>query len=85
MTQPLYLVEDNSHSAGRAAAVWQAACESLGLELEVLNLEAPATRALCERLDLHSYPALVQGDQVLAVGVPDPATARRVLGQITGS
>jgi limonene-1,2-epoxide hydrolase len=83
MRQPLYLVEDSNHSAGRATAVWQAACQALGLELEVLHLDAPTTRALCERLDLHSYPALLQGEQILAVGVPDPDTARRILSQIT--
>jgi len=85
MRQPLYLVEDHNHSAGRAATVWQAACQALGLELEVLDLEAPTTRTLCERLGLHSYPALLQGEQVLAVGVPDPDTARRILSRITES
>lgn len=82
MANKLYLIEEDKNAASRASAVWQAACQSLGLELEVLSLTSATTRTLCERLALHSFPALLQGDRILAVGIPDPGAARQILSRL---
>lgn len=59
--------------------IWREACEATNHTLEVLEFQQPDTRRLIERLQLNTFPALLQEERVVAVGNPTPESARRVL------
>lgn len=62
--------------------IWREACKQANHTLEILEPGQPATRKLIERLHLNTFPALLLGDRILAVGNPTPESARQVLASL---
>ncbi len=69
-------------SCETAEEIWQAACDSHDIELEVLDLDSAEGSALADRLGLKSFPALIKNNQVLAIGNPDAQTASELLDDL---
>ncbi len=65
--------------AGQAQSVWATACREAGFELEVFAANDASVQPLTRKLGLNTYPALLQADQIIAIGTPDPARARQIL------
>lgn len=81
----LCLILDANPSSRQAEAIWRDACEGSGDTLEVVNTENTKYQPLVEQLHLNSFPALVQNQRVLAVGIPTLENAKKLLNQLTTS
>lgn len=78
----LRLILSDTDANAPARDVWQKACDDAGYALEILLASDAAARELSERLSLNLYPALLQGDRIIAVGSPDRDTAQRILADL---
>jgi len=81
----LCLILDANPSSRQAEIIWRDACEGSGDTLEVVNTENTKYQPLIEQLHLNSFPALVQNQRVLAVGIPTLENAKKLLNQLTTS
>ena len=79
MSGLLLIVPDNKYIADMAINLWQPLCSELGCTLEILNITNPKTRELMLTVGLSTYPALLVGKIVKAVGIPDMDRARQLL------
>jgi hypothetical protein len=78
----LCLVLDSSQASHKAETIWRDACEANGDKLEIVDTENNRYQSLIGQLHLNTFPALLQGDQVLAVGIPTPESARNLLMEL---
>lgn len=78
----LCLILDTNPSTHDAENIWRTACQESGDSLEILQPEKMESRVLIEQLHLNTFPALVLNDRVLAVGIPTPEDAKRLLTQL---
>lgn len=82
----LRLILDTSPTSHNAEIIWREACRDSGDTLEIVNATSDQFQSLVEHLHLNTFPALVHGNQVLAVGKPTPEGARKFLtGLAAGS
>lgn len=75
----LSLILDTNLASHKAETVWRDACKESGDILEIVNTENTQYRPMVEKLHLNTFPALVQDSTVLAVGIPTPESARKLL------
>lgn len=75
----LCLILDTNLASDKAATVWRDACNDNGDTLEIVNTENTQYQPMVEKLHLNTFPALVRDNQVLAVGIPTPESARKLL------
>lgn len=78
----LCLILDTNLASQKAVAIWRDACEDSGDSLEIVNTDCIQYQPIVEQLYLNTFPALVQGNQVLAVGIPTPESARKLLTKL---
>jgi hypothetical protein len=72
-------------SCAKTRQVWQSACEKHHLGLEVMGLEHTEGKALADRLDINTFPALVVDGKIKAIGHPDEHSASRLVALLTDS
>jgi hypothetical protein len=82
VTMNLCLILDTNPASREAETVWRDACEHNGDRLEIVNTENTKYQPLVEQLHLNTFPALLQANRVLAVGIPTPESARKLLTDI---
>ena len=75
----LCLILDGNPASSNAESIWRDACQHSGNTLEVLKPDDPEYQTVLEQLKLNTFPALVQDNRVLAVGIPTAETARQLL------
>ncbi len=78
----LRLILADTDADSQVRHIWQQACDDAGYRLEILTPDDADARKLRERLSLNLYPALIQGERIVAVGSPDAETARNILAHI---
>jgi len=78
----LRLILPDTDDPGQARSVWQTACDEAGFALEIHAASDPVAQNIASELGLNTYPALLQADQIIAVGTPDPDTARQILDRL---
>ena len=78
----LRLILPDTDDPGQARSVWQTACNEAGFTLEIHAASDPGIRDITRELGLNTYPALLLADQIIAVGTPDPASARQILERL---
>jgi hypothetical protein len=81
----LCLILNTNPACHEAETVWREACEDTGDTLEIVNTENIKYQALVEQLHLNSFPALLQDNRVLAVGIPTSESARKLLTEVATS
>ena len=79
----LCLILDTNLASQKAETIWREACEDNGDTLEIVNTENTKYQPLVEQLHLNSFPALVQDNRVLAVGIPTAESATKLLTELT--
>ena len=62
--------------------IWSEECSKHHVELDVVFLEAKNGQNLAKQLDLKSFPALISGTKVIAVGRPDKHDAERIIADL---
>jgi hypothetical protein len=85
MTMNLCLVLDSSLASHKAETIWRDACEVSGDTLEIVNAANNRYHPLVGQLHLNTFPALLQGNQVLAVGIPTPEDAQKLLTELANT
>lgn len=78
----LCLVLDSSLASHKAATIWRDACEASGDTLEIVDTANNRYQSLIGQLHLNTFPALLQGNQVLAVGIPTLESAQNLLTEL---
>ena len=78
----LRLILPDTDAPGQARRVWQTACDEAGFRLEIHAAGDPVVRDITGELGLNTYPALLLDDRIIAVGTPDPDSARRILERL---
>ncbi len=79
----LFLILDTKQTSHDAETIWHDACADSSITLQVLKPDNPQYQALVEQLHLNSFPALVQNQRVLAVGIPTLESAKKLLSELT--
>ena len=79
----LRLILPDTDDPGQARSVWQTACDEAGFTLEIHAASDPAIQTITRSLELNTYPALLQADQIIAIGTPDLDSARQILAGLT--
>lgn len=79
----LCLILDTKPASYDAETIWRDACVNNGVPLEVIKPDNTQYQSLVEQLRLNTFPALVQDDRVLAVGIPTPESATKLLTELT--
>lgn len=62
--------------------IWLDACSESNIQLDTLELSDEAGENYAKELRLKSFPALIIDNKVIAVGHPDPQTAKSVLNTL---
>lgn len=78
----LCLILDTNLASQKAETIWRDACKDSGDRLEIVNIENTKYQRLVEQLHLNTFPALLQANRVLAVGIPTPESARNLLTEL---
>jgi hypothetical protein len=78
----LLLILDTNRASHKAETIWRDACKNSGDMLEIVKTENTRYQPILNRLHLNTFPALVQGNQVIAVGVPTPESAKKLLSDL---
>jgi hypothetical protein len=81
----LCLILGTKPASHDAESIWRDACQNSGVTLEVINPDSTQYQTLVEQLHLNTFPALVQDNRVLAVGIPTPENAKKLLTELTTS
>lgn len=81
----LCLILDTNLASQKAETIWRDACKESCDTLEIVNTENTKYQPLVEQLHLNSFPALLQDNRVLAVGIPTPESARKLLTDVATS
>jgi hypothetical protein len=81
----LYLILDTNPASHNAEIIWRDACQDSGDTLEVINPDNTQYQALIEQFHLNTFPALIQNDRVLAVGIPTAESARKLLTELNAA
>jgi hypothetical protein len=79
----LCLILDTKPASHDAEIIWHDACVNNGVTLEVIKPDNTQYQLLVEQLRLNTFPALVQDDRVLAVGIPTAESATKLLTELT--
>lgn len=66
-------------------AIWQSVCDTLGLVLQVYDIDSTDGQGLIDKLNIMTFPALIVDNKVIAVGRPDKDVAMNILSQHTSS
>lgn len=78
----LLLLTDRCATCVQTEQVWKQACNEHKHELTILSTQSALGRSLVENLDLHTFPALIAGARVCAVGLPSLCAARDILWRL---
>jgi len=81
----LCLILGTKPASHDAEIIWRDACQNSGVTLEVVKPDDTQYQALVEQLQLNTFPALVQDNRVLAVGIPTPESARKLLTELASA
>ena len=79
----LSLILDTKPASRDAETIWYDACENNGVTLEVIKPDNTQYQSLVEQFQLNTFPALVQDNRVLAVGIPTQESAEKLLTELT--
>ena len=78
----LCLILGTKPASHDAEIIWRDACQNSGVTLEVVNPDNTQYQTLVEQLHLNTFPALIQNDRVLAVGIPTSESAKKLLTEL---
>ncbi|MDH3948508.1 MAG: hypothetical protein OEU74_06065 [Gammaproteobacteria bacterium] len=78
----LCLILGTKPASQDAEIIWRDACQNSGVTLEVVNPDNTQYQTLVEQLQLNTFPALIQNDRVLAIGIPTPESAKKLLTEL---
>ncbi len=81
----LYLILDTNPASHEAEIIWRDACKDTGDTLEIVNTSDTRHHNLVEQLQLNTFPALIQDNRVLAVGIPTRENAWKLLTELAAS
>lgn len=81
----LCLVLDTNLASREAEIIWRDACKDSGDTLEIINASDTKYHTLVEQLQLNTFPALLQDNRVLAVGIPTRENATKLLTELAAS
>lgn len=81
----LCLILGTKPASHDAEIIWRDACQNSGVTLEVVNPDNAQYQPLVEQLHLNSFPALLQDNRVLAVGIPTAESARKLLTELANA
>ena len=81
-TLNLCLILGTKPASHDAEIIWRDACQNSGVTLEIVKSDNAQYQALIEQLRLNTFPALLQDNRVLAVGIPTPESARKLLTEL---
>lgn len=59
--------------------IWQNECLKHNIEIDVLDLENENGQIFATQFNLKSFPALIMGKKIIAVGHPDTETAEKII------
>lgn len=63
--------------------IWQDACLTHQIKLEIFNLEDEKGQAIAKQYALKSFPALIVDEKITAVGHPDKQTAEKIIADLS--
>jgi hypothetical protein len=63
--------------------IWHETCLKHNIELDVLDFENKKGKNLAKKLNLNSLPALIDNNNIIAVGQPDIKTAEKIIIKLT--
>jgi len=75
----ILLLAGSYSSCQKTQLVWQEVCLKHNIEISILDLEHEDGQTLAERLNLKSFPALINNNKVIAVGNPDNQKAEKII------
>jgi len=78
----ILLLAGSYSSCQKTQRVWQEVSLKHNLEISILDLEHKDGQTLAERLNLKSFPALINNNKVIAVGNPDYQKAEKIISDI---
>jgi len=65
--------------------IWSEECSKHHIELDVVISETENGQNLAKQLNLKSFPALISGSKVIAVGRPDKHEAEKIIADLLKS
>lgn len=75
------IVSEDCDPCRAAEKIWAVVCAQRRLRLEIVDLNSPAGREMGNALELHSVPALLLDNRLVAVGVTTKSRAHELLDQ----
>ena len=75
------LISGSSAPCEQAEKIWRGVATDRDLDFSLLDLAEPEGKALADRLQLKTIPALVVDGVLVAIGVQSPDEARALVAQ----